>query len=56
MNSPIKVFSNWVINGKDEGMEKGHSQSVKNMLDYSIKEQPLAALFLTYVSGYRHIE
>lgn len=38
MNSPIKVFSNWVVNGKDEGMEKGHSQSVKNMLDYSIKE------------------
>ncbi len=29
MNSPIKVFSNWVINGKDEGMEKGHSPVCK---------------------------
>ena len=38
MESPIQVFSNWVITGKDEGMEKGHSPAVKNMLDYSTKE------------------
>ncbi|MBT4812962.1 MAG: class I SAM-dependent methyltransferase, partial [Cryomorphaceae bacterium] len=38
MNSPIKVFSDWVISGKDEGMEKGHSPAVKNMLEYSTKE------------------
>ena len=38
MESPIKVFSDWVINGKDEGMQKGHSPAVKNMLEYSTKE------------------
>tara|TARA_E500000331_G_scaffold176542_1_gene170260 strand:- start:574 stop:1182 length:609 start_codon:yes stop_codon:yes gene_type:complete len=38
MESPIKVFSNWVISGKDEGMEKGHSPAVKNMLEYSTKK------------------
>ena len=37
MDSPIQVFSNWAINGKDEGMETGHANSVHNMLDYSIK-------------------
>ena len=38
METPIKVFSNWVISGKDEGMEKGHSPAVKNMLEYSTKK------------------
>jgi trans-aconitate methyltransferase len=38
MESPIKVFSDWVISGKDEGMQKGHSPAVKNMLEYSTKE------------------
>ena len=37
MDSPIKVFSNWVLNGKDEGMEKNHSASVENMIQYSTK-------------------
>ena len=37
MESPIKVFSKWVINGKDEGMQKHHSSSVKNMLEYATK-------------------
>ena len=37
MESPIKVFSNWVLSGKDEGMEKNHSASVKNMIEYSTK-------------------
>jgi hypothetical protein len=32
MESPIKVFSNWALNGKDEGMEKNHSASVENMI------------------------
>ena len=38
MNTPIDVFSNWVLNGKDEGMEKNHSASVENMIKYSTKE------------------
>ena len=37
MESPIKVFSNWALNGKDEGMEKNHSASVENMIKYSTK-------------------
>ena len=37
MESPIKVFSNWVLNGKDEGMEKNHSASVENMIEFSTK-------------------
>ena len=37
MKSPIQVFSNWVLNGKDEGMEKNHSASVDNMIQYSTK-------------------
>ena len=37
MESPIKVFSNWVLSGKDEGMEKNHSASVENMIEYSTK-------------------
>tara|TARA_B100000886_G_scaffold4878_1_gene3054 strand:- start:155 stop:289 length:135 start_codon:yes stop_codon:yes gene_type:complete len=37
MESPIKVFSNWALNGKDEGMEKNHSASVENMIKCSTK-------------------
>ena len=37
MESPIEVFSNWALNGKDEGMEKNHSASVENMIQYSTK-------------------
>ena len=37
MESPIEVFSNWALNGKDEGMEKNHSASVENMIKYSTK-------------------
>ena len=37
MESPIKVFSNWVLTGKDEGMEINHSKSVENMIEYSTK-------------------
>ena len=38
MESPIKVFSNWVLSGKDVGMEKNHYGSVKNMIEYSTKK------------------
>jgi SAM-dependent methyltransferase len=37
MDSPINVFSDWALNGKDEGMAKDHSSSVKNMIEYSTK-------------------
>ncbi len=33
MRSPIEVFSNWVDNGKDEGMEKNHFKPVMKMID-----------------------
>jgi len=35
---PIEIFSDWVSSGKDDGMEKNHMQSVKNMLDYALKD------------------
>ena len=33
-----EVFSKWALMGKDEGMEKGHYQSVKAMLDLVIPQ------------------
>ena len=38
MDTPINVFSNWVRSGKDEGMEKNHSSSVKNMIEFATKK------------------
>ena len=35
MDTPINVFSEWAQNGKDEGMEKHHRDSVMNMLDFA---------------------
>ena len=35
---PIEIFSEWVINGKDDGMEKNHLESVKNMLEFVLKD------------------
>ena len=33
MNINIKTFNNWAIQNKDEGMEKGHTSSVKKMFE-----------------------
>ena len=38
MDTPINVFSNWVKSGKDEGMEKTHSSSVENMIEFGTKD------------------
>ena len=35
MNTPIDVFSEWAKNGKDEGMERHHYQSVMNMINFA---------------------
>jgi len=35
--TPIEVFSDWADNGRDVGMENGHSASVNHMLDFSTK-------------------
>ena len=35
---PIEIFSDWVRNGKDDGMEKNHMESVKNMLNFALKD------------------
>ena len=35
MDTPINVFSERAQNGKDEGMEKHHRDSVMNMLDFA---------------------
>jgi len=36
MISPIDVFNSWVLNGKDEGMEKNHSIAVDSMIQMLI--------------------
>ena len=36
MKSAIQVFHDWSLNGKDEGMEKVHSSSVEEMLNFVI--------------------
>jgi len=36
MISPIDVFNSWVLNGKDEGMEKNHSIGVHSMIQMLI--------------------
>ena len=28
------VFHDWALRGKDEGMERGHAQSVAEMIDF----------------------
>ena len=37
--TPIETFSDWVDNEKADGMEKNHIESVRNMLDYALKER-----------------
>ena len=32
------VFHDWALNGKDEGMEKGHAASVNEMLSFISKQ------------------
>ena len=34
----IDIFDNWAINGKDKGMEKGHSLSVDRMIEIAYKK------------------
>ena len=36
--SPIEIFSDWVDLGKDDGMEKNHSESVNAMLNKIFKK------------------
>ena len=40
MDTPINVFSGWALNGKDEGMEKHHNDSVMNMIDFACRGLP----------------
>ena len=37
--NPIQVFSEWVDNGKADGMEKNHRNSVKNMLEFALHKR-----------------
>ena len=38
MDTLINIFSNWAKSGKDEGMEKTHSSSVENMMEFATKD------------------
>ena len=50
MKTPIETFSNWVKNGKDEGMEKNHFESVSKMFDIIVNSKENFRL-LTLVVG-----
>ena len=39
MQKPIEIFGKWAEEGKDEGMEKGHATSVKDMLNFALQER-----------------
>jgi len=39
MLKAVDVFGTWAEQGKDIGMEKGHSKAVSEMLDFAIKER-----------------
>ena len=39
MRKATDVFGEWAEIGKDEGMEKGHSASVDEMLEFSLNER-----------------
>lgn len=39
MKSPVETFSNWVRNGKDDGMEKNHFESVSKMFKLIINSK-----------------
>ena len=39
MQKPTEIFGKWAEEGKDVGMEKGHATSVKDMLNFALKER-----------------
>ena len=39
MEDPIVIFGKWAEEGKDLGMERGHANSVKEMLEFACKER-----------------
>ncbi len=39
MKTPIETFSNWVRNGKDDGMEKNHFEPVSKMFDIIVNSK-----------------
>ena len=39
MQKPTEIFGKWAEEGKDVGMEKGHANSVKDMLNFALKER-----------------
>ena len=51
MKEATDIFSEWATIGKDEGMEKGHSQAVTEMLDTAIPKltKPFTAIDIGWV-------
>ena len=41
MQKATEVFGEWAENGKDEGMEKGHTPSVNEILKFALRERSL---------------
>lgn len=51
LEDPIKFFGKWAEIGKDEGMEKGHSESVKFMINKLLKNMKFQFKFLDVGCG-----
>ena len=39
MRSATEVFGQWLEEGKDIGMQNGHTISVQNMTDFALQER-----------------
>ena len=54
MKEATDIFSEWATIGKDEGMEKGHSQAVTEMLDMTIPKltKPFTAIDIGCGNGW----
>lgn len=44
--SPTEFFGKWAETGKDEGMEKGHAESVQFMLEIALADRKLPFTFI----------
>lgn len=46
LKNPVEFFGNWAEIGKDEGMEKGHANSVQFMIDKILENRSKSFTFL----------
>ena len=54
MKSPIETFHQWSLNGRDEGMEEGHANSVDEMLNFILNnnKKPFSFIYAGCGNGW----